>query len=175
MEPLRERALCSDLGDGRWGTGRRDAGWRYGESGGRRPAASRSSRRRRRRRRRRGGRRGAAAAAAGRPQSLISQSDLRVTPAHNAIQHQLFPTRAALLFRFTGFDPALKPFFRLTLRGSLFELDRFWCRLEEESCVLWRVVWWVGVLMPASRFYLILSHSDHSSFSNSKYFSFSHH
>ena len=45
MEPLRERALCSDLGDGRWGTGRRDAGWRYGESGGRRPAASRRSRR----------------------------------------------------------------------------------------------------------------------------------
>ena len=46
-----------------------------------------------------GRRRGAAAAAAGRPQSLISQSDLRVTPAHNAIHqhHQLFQTRAALL------------------------------------------------------------------------------
>ena len=115
-----------------------------------------------------GGRRGAAAAAAGRPQSLISQSDLRVTPAHNAIQqhHQLFPTRAALL-----------PFFVLQgttqpsnhFSGSLYGAA---CLSEtgfglEESVLLaeWRVVWWVAT-DASSRFYLILSHSDHSSFPN---------
>ena len=68
-----------------------------------------------------GGRRGAAAAAAGRPQSLISQSDLRVTPAHNAI-HQLFLDELCFSFFRPHFTAAmeLSNHFSSPLYGSLF-------------------------------------------------------
>ena len=70
-----------------------------------------------------GRRRGAAAAAAGRPQSLISQSDLRVTPAHNAIQqhHQLFQHEP----RFSFFHFTTEP---QTIFPAHFAEQLFWAR-----------------------------------------------
>ena len=115
-----------------------------------------------------GRRRGAAAAAAGRPQSLISQSDLRVTPAHNAIQqhHQLFQHEP----RFSSFHFTTEP---QTIFPAHFAEQLFWARPVSglrAYCGGGKVVWSVA-LMPGSRFYLILSHSDHSSFQNWGYLS----
>ena len=86
-----------------------------------------------------GRRRGAAAAAAGRPQSLISQSDLRVTPAHNAIQqhHQLFQHEP----RFSSFHFTTEP---QTIFPAHFTEQLFWARPVsglKAYCGRGKVVW----------------------------------
>ena len=89
-----------------------------------------------------GRRRGAAAAAAGRPQSLISQSDLRVTPAHNAIQqhHQLFQHEP----RFSFFHFTTEP---QTIFPAHFAEQLFWARPVsglKAYCGGGKVVWSVA-------------------------------
>ena len=89
-----------------------------------------------------GRRRGAAAAAAGRPQSLISQSDLRVTPAHNAIQqhHQLFQHEPRVSFFHFTTEPQ-------TIFPAHFAEQLFWARPVsglKAYCGGGKVVWLVA-------------------------------